>query len=381
MKVSREELQRYFEKPLPGVAEIAGAFTFHAFEIESVEGDLLDIKVLPNRAADCATPLGVALELAAILDLPLKDAAAPEYPAVPGVAVTVAKTNAVLGADFSREEVLDVFRRLRFRVLPDGETLRVTAPVPRTDIVILEDVAEEVGQILGYDRIISKELPPLATAPDQARYRGIERVRDFLVERGFTEISTQSFAKTGDVVLANPLNKTLPALRTSLDEAMQDALERARQYAPLVFAPEEKPKLFEIGTIFTKDGEQLLVKTSEPVPDLPEMRDEPDYVPMRSELGAYRPFSPYPFIVRDISMWVTGGDEARAAASAIFASRGGGLLQQVRLLDQFTNKEGRRSLAFRLIFQSFERTLTDEEVSAVMADITAALAAEGCEVR
>ena len=188
-------------------------------------------------------------------------------------------------------------------------------------------------------------------------------------------------AKKGDIVLANPLNKTLPALRTSLDDTMRDALERTRQYAPLVFAPEEKPKLFEIGTVFTKDGEQLLVKTSEPVPDLPEMKDEPDYMPVRYELGAYRPFSPYPFIVRDISMWVTGGDEAHAAASAIFASQGAGLLQQVRLLDQFTNKEGRRSLAFRLIFQSFERTLTDEEVGAVMAHIAAALAAEGYKVR
>jgi len=27
--------------------------TFHAFEIEGVEGDLIDIDVLPNRSHDC----------------------------------------------------------------------------------------------------------------------------------------------------------------------------------------------------------------------------------------------------------------------------------------------------------------------------------------
>jgi phenylalanyl-tRNA synthetase beta chain len=106
-----------------------------------------------------------------------------------------------------------------------------------------------------------------------------------------------------------------------------------------------------------------------------------DYVPKRYELGAYKPFSLYPFIVRDISMWITDSDEARGVVFNLFAEHGAGLLQQVQLLDQFINKEGRQSLAFRLIFQSFDRTLTDEEVNGIMTGITAELVAKGYEVR
>ncbi|OYV25793.1 MAG: hypothetical protein B7W98_03615, partial [Parcubacteria group bacterium 20-58-5] len=301
MKITRDQLQEYFETPLPSVEMLVDAFTFHAFEIDSVEGDLLDVKILPNRAADCATPEGVAHELAAILDLPLKSAAVLNYDSAPTVAVTVAGVNAILGSDFSREEFLGVFRRLQFRVEEGGDGFNVVAPAQRTDVLILEDVAEEVGRMLGYDRIVSKELPGLAETPDQARFRGIEKVKDFLVERGFTEISTQSFAKKGYIELANPMDKTHPFLRTNLDDNMKAALERAKQYAPLVLSPGQKPKLFEMGAVFTEDGERLVLKTSEPVSDLPEIKDAPEYVSVQYELGPYKPFSLYPFITRDIA--------------------------------------------------------------------------------
>ncbi len=592
MKISLKWLQTYFDAPLPGADAISDAYTFHAFEIEEANGDLMDVKVLPNRAADCLSHRGLAKELAAILDVPLKsdplrtalpelpktdelsvgiedpkkclrymgalvkgvqvgpspawlkealeavgqrsinnvvdatnyvmlnigqplhafDAAklvqkegsykigvrnakegekittlsgeeytltpniqlitdanadmpialagvkggraaeltadttdiivesanfdgtttrraaqslklftdaslrfqnrpSPElvaygmrdvlalitdiaggevtsvvdvYPArlvVAPVAVSHSRVNGLLGSSFTIADIEEVFRRLGLDASVENDVFTITPPFERTDLVINEDLVEEVGRIRGYDTIAPQPLPALPIAPDQARYRGIERVKDFLVEHGFTEISTQSFASRGDVTLANPLDKNMPALRTNLDDTMKAALERANYVAPLVFAPKQKPKLFEIGTVFTKDGEQLAIKTSEPVADLPPMQDAEDYQLVRYELGAYRPFSVYPFIVRDISMWITDSDEARGIVLKLFAEHGAGLLQQVQLLDQFTNKEGRQSLAFRLIFQSFERTLTDDEVNAIMVTITAALVAKGYEVR
>ncbi len=52
-------------------------------------------------------------------------------------------------------------------------------------------------------------------------------------------------------------------------------------------------------------------------------------------------------------------------------------------LDQFDHfeKEGKISYAFRLIFQSMDRTLTDEKVGSVMEKVTAARSAAGYEVR
>ena len=72
MKVSLKWLQTYFDAPLPSAEKVADAYTFHAFEIEESQGDMLDVKVLPNRAADCLSHVGLAKELSAILDIPLK---------------------------------------------------------------------------------------------------------------------------------------------------------------------------------------------------------------------------------------------------------------------------------------------------------------------
>src|SRR3989344_3893237 len=71
MKISREWLQTFFEKPMPEAQALADALTFHAFEIESIENDVLDVKVTPNRGHDCLSHRGIAKELSAILHLKL----------------------------------------------------------------------------------------------------------------------------------------------------------------------------------------------------------------------------------------------------------------------------------------------------------------------
>ena len=72
MKVSHNWLQTHFDTPLPEAATLADALTFHAFEIESVEGDILDVKVTPNRGHDCLSHRGIAKEVAAILNIKMK---------------------------------------------------------------------------------------------------------------------------------------------------------------------------------------------------------------------------------------------------------------------------------------------------------------------
>ncbi len=391
MKISRNDLQKYFENPLPSTSVIADAFTFHCFEIEEVEGDVLDIKVLTNRTADCNSEAGIAAELSAILDMSLKNIS-PDGFSEKTVEVSLQRINAILGSNFLEKEVEDVFRRLRFAVKKDGEIFHVSAPIPRTDIVIPEDVAEEVGRILGYDHVEAMDLPPLSEMPDQARYRGIERMKDQLVEQGFIEVSTQSFAKNGDVYLANPLDKTKPALRTSLEENLQDAIERAKQYVPLVLPPKQPVKLFEVGTVFPREGEYLELRMTERVKEWGDVAGTSDnlsvakleeygkeYIPKRYTLGTYKPFSIYPFITRDIALWVPSGTEVSIIENVI-RENAGELLVRLDQFDYF-EKEGRVSYAFRLVFQSLERTLTDDEANGIMEKITSALAAKDYEVR
>lgn len=391
MKIFRDSLQKYFAAPLPSAADIADAFTFHCFEIEEVVGDLLDIKVLPNRAPDCSSEAGIAAELSSILDLPLAVKLADGFSSVV-VEVSHERINAILGSDFSEAEMEGVFHRLHFRVEKNGNMFRIAAPLPRTDIHIPEDVAEEVGRILGYDRISAVELPPLSDAPNQARYRGIERMKDALVEQGYTEVSTRSFAKEGEVYLANPLDKTKPALRTSLEENLQDALARAKKTAPLVLPPKHIVKLFEVGTVFPKAGEFVELRMTERVQewgDAAGISDNltiasleeygKDYVPKRYTLSAYKPFSAYPFVTRDIALWVSGGTDV-SSIEQVIREHAGGLLVRLDQFD-FFEKEGRVSYAFRLVFQSMDRTLVDSEVNDTMEKVSAALRAAGYEVR
>lgn len=293
--------------------------------------------------------------------------------------VSVGAINTTLGTAFTPEEIEAVWKRLGFPYKRTGEEFTIDPPFERRTLAIPEDLIEEVGRIIGYDKVPSLELPAIEGEPDQARFRGIEKVRDALLEKGFIEVSTQSFASSGDIELANPLDDSRPALRASLSENMKEAMTKAKQYAPRVLPPSAKLKLFEIGTVFTKSGEELMLETSEPVADLPALEEDASYIPKTIALGAYKPFSIYPFVLRDIALWVPAGTEGTDVMSLIRANAGE-LLVRIDLFDRF-EKESRISYAFRLVFESMDRTLTDEEINAVMDMVNEAVKEKGYEVR
>ncbi len=78
MKVSYKWLQTYFEDgALPSVVELEQKLMFHAFEIEGVEkvenDSVIDVDVLPNRAADCLSHRGIAKEISILFNIPIND--------------------------------------------------------------------------------------------------------------------------------------------------------------------------------------------------------------------------------------------------------------------------------------------------------------------
>ncbi|MFY9457974.1 MAG: phenylalanine--tRNA ligase subunit beta [Candidatus Spechtbacterales bacterium] len=70
MKFSYNWLQSFFGESLPEPEKLAEILTMHSFEVEEVskKGDdyILDIDILPNRASDCLSYLGIAREIAAL---------------------------------------------------------------------------------------------------------------------------------------------------------------------------------------------------------------------------------------------------------------------------------------------------------------------------
>lgn len=329
------------------------------------------------------------------------------------VDVSLTEVNGRLGSSFTKAEMEGAFSRLLLPFSEGEGKYVVTPPFYRRDLVIPEDLVEEVGRLLGYDRIDGAPFPEARTG-DMRRWRGIERVKDLLVERGFTEISTPSFGASGDILLANPLQTDKPYLRAALSGNMREALSRAALAAPRVEGPSACVRLFEVGTVFTKSGERLslamghkelsgkahgayadavaalgeLLGASASVEDgvaefaLGEVDLEKlgeGYAVPTPALTRFRPFSPYPFALRDVAVWTPEGTEESEVGNVIL-SAAGDLLARMDCFDRF-GKDGKVSYAFRLVFESFEKTLSDEELVPLMEKVHAALAGKGFTVR
>lgn len=90
--------------------------------------------------------------------------------------------------------------------------------------------------------------------------------------------------------------------------------------------------------------------------------------------SVYRPVSRYPSSARDIS-FIVRKDVSLNHYFEIARELGGDLIEEVRLIDRFENQDrfgpDRVSYTFRIVYQSHERTLTNDEVNAIQAKIAA----------
>ncbi|MEK7576961.1 MAG: phenylalanine--tRNA ligase subunit beta [Patescibacteria group bacterium] len=109
----------------------------------------------------------------------------------------------------------------------------------------------------------------------------------------------------------------------------------------------------------------------------------PEFVRRVEEKFEFRPIPRYPSMVRDISVIVPREENTESVMNVIEGAAGEWLADW----DLFDYYEGdavgvdQKSLAFRLIFQSPDRTLTDEEVAGRMNQIIEALRCESFEAR
>jgi phenylalanyl-tRNA synthetase beta chain len=112
-----------------------------------------------------------------------------------------------------------------------------------------------------------------------------------------------------------------------------------------------------------------------PVAELP--RAEARIIP------AFRPFSRFPAVERDLSLLVDMGQSHAVLAAAMRAALPTDALQDLRCVDVFRHRnlgEGRQAWLMRLRFQA-ERTLVGEEVDGWMAAALAAAEALGAKLR
>ena len=217
---------------------------------------------LPPTALDRAAALIAELGGGHVLKDTV-DVRARPLPPIPPIEVSGAAISAQLGYPVDATEAATVLARLDFGVEQNGDELTVTVPHFRRDVTIVEDVVEEVGRSLGYDRVPST-LPGRRTAVSAvaAETPVEDRVKDIVIGAGFDEAITWSFVSRGlagtlrgmggqrtPIPLRNPLSEEWSVLRTSLlPGVVQAAAGNLRRGV-------EEVSLFELGRAFW-DGER-----------------------------------------------------------------------------------------------------------------------------
>ncbi|HEU5114616.1 MAG TPA: phenylalanine--tRNA ligase subunit beta [Candidatus Paceibacterota bacterium] len=338
--------------------------------------------------------------------------------------------NAVTGLSLSTKDMEDILIRLGCKVQADGKRLAVTPPPERLDLTIPEDIADEIVRIYGYDKLPSKDTPAVPRTPSDKTFYWTEFIKNALMKAGYSELQTYTLVKKGYFEIAYPLASDKAALRESIKPKFGEALQANALNAD--FLGLESIKAFEIGKVFPKTGEKtslcvgvLQVRKRKDVTSESLLKEiiavhearfgkleekietgpfgamiEIDLDPIIAKLPEgeiadlgfaplsadkkYVPFSAYPYIVRDIAMFVPGGtndaavlEEIRSAAEK---SAGTLLVKGPALFDRF-EKDGKISYAFRMIFQAFDRTLSDDEANAFMKPVYDAVIKNGWTAR
>ncbi|MBR5445792.1 MAG: phenylalanine--tRNA ligase subunit beta [Clostridia bacterium] len=204
-----------------------------------------------------------ACELVALLGAgEVVDGTIDVYPAkkVPfQMALEAEKINEFLGVDLTREYMADIFRALDFGVSDDN--MMLTVPTYRDDIRCMNDLAEEVLRIYGYDKITST-LSSKATPTNGARTERQNfdmKLHDLLCGMGMDEIETFSFispswyskirladddARRTSVVISNPLGEDTSVMRTTILPSMLKVL------ADNASVKNKNVSLFEMGKVY-----------------------------------------------------------------------------------------------------------------------------------
>ncbi|WUH94475.1 phenylalanine--tRNA ligase subunit beta [Streptomyces sp. NBC_00433] len=188
--------------------------------------------------------------------------AAPTQPRV--ITMPADHPDRVAGSDYGRETVVRRLQEIGCDVL-GGDELTVTVPSWRPDLSYPNDLAEEVIRLEGYENLPS-------TLPQPPAGRGLtdsqllrRRVGRALAGAGYVEalsypfVSAEVFDHLGldqdderrrTVRLANPLDDTEPALRTTMLPGLLATLRRNTGRGAHDLA------LFEIGLVFLPGAEQ-----------------------------------------------------------------------------------------------------------------------------
>ncbi|MBQ2765483.1 MAG: phenylalanine--tRNA ligase subunit beta [Clostridia bacterium] len=196
------------------------------------------------------------------------------------------RINAFLGLDVSADYMKNVLTKLEFKV--DGDTL--TVPSFRADCRCMNDIAEEILRIYGYDTIQSTKFVTPITSGSRTPMQKFELLlADTLCAMGLYECETFSFIspkfydkiamadndpRRKSIVISNPLGEDTSVMRTTAIPSMLEVLARNNNYhagktalyeMAKIYIPDEDPKKLpeerrRITIGFFRDGDFYTLK-------------------------------------------------------------------------------------------------------------------------
>ncbi len=166
------------------------------------------------------------------------------------------KINKLLGTDIEESDMIAILKRLELEVV-DGY---VVMPSFRENLKIMEDIAEEVGRIYGYDNIPTVLLSSGSTMGIISKEAKVHKIiKNIMTSLGSYECKNYSFEGEGvfdklniiedsslrnAIKILNPLGKEFSIMRTTTLNGMLTSL--SANYNKQV----EKCNLFEVGKIY-----------------------------------------------------------------------------------------------------------------------------------
>ncbi len=210
-----------------------------------------------ERACELIEMLGAGEVVKGIIDV------YPEKPEQKVIPFNADKINAFLGTDVSEDEMKDIFAKLEIKL--EGGNLY--PPSYRADLESMQDIAEEVIRIHGYDLIPTTNFKAEALVGRRdAKQLTINKIDELLTNDGFYEVQTFSFISPKfydnilmpedsplrkSVVISNPLGEDTSIMRTTAVPSVLEVLATNRRYR------NKNAKIYENAKVYiVKDGEE-----------------------------------------------------------------------------------------------------------------------------
>ncbi|GMH97782.1 hypothetical protein TrST_g12655 [Triparma strigata] len=180
--------------------------------------------------------------------------------------------NSLIGIKCDAERMVELCHKMQLgpaELLPDGETLRVTVPCTRSDILHAVDIAEDIGIAYGYNNIVKKVPTTCTVGGEQPLNHFGDLLREEIARAGYIEVLTHGLLSTHDnytalrkeedglaVSLSNPANIEYEVIRTTLLPGLLKVLEHNKSAS---FSGGFK--IFEISDVVLKDLEHVVTES------------------------------------------------------------------------------------------------------------------------